>query len=256
MNCSEFDIWLSRPRAEWPAEAGQHLDACPRCLALAQALDTPRAAVPTELADSLARQLTRDLTPVRPMRAGLMTAGLAVAFALIVGLGIARLGASALPVLTAVQTASIFTALIVSVALLARTAVRLSIPGSRLSPPPLVLDILIPAGLAAIVTALFVLDAQDHFLLRAWTCFRAGVPFGMATGVVTWLILRNGFVVDTRLTGATAGLLSGLAGTSMLSLHCPNMHAWHILAGHVTVALAGLLAGLAIGHVVERRRTA
>ena len=53
----------------------------------------------------------------------------------------------------------------------------------------------------------------------------------------------------------TAGLLAGLAGTSMLEIHCPNLDAWHILLSHLGVAILCALAGLAIGLTAEIRGT-
>jgi hypothetical protein len=46
-------------------------------------------------------------------------------------------------------------------------------------------------------------------------------------------------------------LLAGLAGTTTLELHCPNLDVWHILASHLGVAVLGALVGFIAGMVVE-----
>ena len=53
------------------------------------------------------------------------------------------------------------------------------------------------------------------------------------------------------MTGAAAGLLSGLVGAGCLEIHCPNLDASHILVGHLGVAVVGAGAGLAIGFAAE-----
>ena len=66
-----------------------------------------------------------------------------------------------------------------------------------------------------------------------------------------WLVLRRGAILSPRLTGAAAGLLAGLAGTSMLEIHCPNLDAWHILLSHWGVAILCALGGFVAGLTAE-----
>jgi len=68
-------------------------------------------------------------------------------------------------------------------------------------------------------------------------------------------VLRRGAILSPRTTGAAAGLLAGLAGTSMLEMHCPILDAWHILLAHLGVAILCALAGLAMGLTAEIRGT-
>jgi hypothetical protein len=71
----------------------------------------------------------------------------------------------------------------------------------------------------------------------------AAVPF--------WILLRRGAVLSPRVTGAATGLLAGLAGTSTLEIHCPNLDVWHILVSHLGVAVLGAVAGFIVGTAVE-----
>jgi hypothetical protein len=71
-------------------------------------------------------------------------------------------------------------------------------------------------------------------------------------------LLRQGAVLSPRVTGAMAGLLAGLVGTSVLEINCSNFNVLHILMWHLGVAalsaVAGLVAGF-IGELVVRRRS-
>jgi hypothetical protein len=76
---------------------------------------------------------------------------------------------------------------------------------------------------------------------------------GALAAVPFWLLLRRGAILSPRMTGATARLLSGLAGTSMLEMHCLNLDAWHILLSHLGVTILCALAGLATGLTAKIR---
>jgi hypothetical protein len=60
-----------------------------------------------------------------------------------------------------------------------------------------------------------------------------------------WL-LRRGFAVNPPAAWFAAGALAGLAGVTMLELHCANFEAPHIIVWHIAViplsALIGFLA--------------
>jgi len=64
-------------------------------------------------------------------------------------------------------------------------------------------------------------------------------------------VLRPGAILSPIMTGAATGLLAGLAGTTALEIHCPNLDAWHILASHLGVAVIGAVVGLLVGWAVE-----
>jgi hypothetical protein len=57
------------------------------------------------------------------------------------------------------------------------------------------------------------------------------------------------------MTGAATGLLAGMVGTSALEIHCPNLHAGHILVSHLGVAVLGAIVGFFTGTVVGARNT-
>jgi len=78
-----------------------------------------------------------------------------------------------------------------------------------------------------------------------------GVPFALLAAGPFWVVLRRGAILSPRAAGATTGLLAGLAGTSVLEIHCPNLDLSHILVWHVGVSVLGSLCGLAAGVAAE-----
>jgi hypothetical protein len=54
--------------------------------------------------------------------------------------------------------------------------------------------------------------------------------------------------------GMGTGLFAGLASTSALEIHCPNLNGWHILLSHLGVAVLAAMAGLILGLVAENNK--
>jgi hypothetical protein len=50
-----------------------------------------------------------------------------------------------------------------------------------------------------------------------------------------------------------AGTLAGLAGVTMLELHCPNFEALHVMLWHTAVVPASGAAGALLGWLRNRR---
>jgi hypothetical protein len=107
-------------------------------------------------------------------------------------------------------------------------------------------------ALAVVITALFDFRQEQHFWARDWACLRTGIPLGAIAAVPFWLVLRRGAILSPAMTGAATGLLAGLVGTSALEIHCPNLHAGHILVSHLGVAVLGTTVGFFIGMVSAR----
>ena len=72
------------------------------------------------------------------------------------------------------------------------------------------------------MAVLFQVQHEENFWGNAWVCIRAGTLVGALAAVPFWLVLRRGAILSPRMTGGAAGLLAGLAGTSMLEIHCPE----------------------------------
>jgi hypothetical protein len=194
------------------------------------------------------------LRPVRPLAPARYFVGAFVGiFVSIVALSVYRLGAFAIAVMTPLQTTAILSTLAIGTSLLVYSLVNQMVPGSRHRIPPALLAAGITISVAMVMAVLFQVQQEENFWGNAWVCIRAGTLVGALAAVPFWLVLRRGAILSPRMTGAAAGLLAGLAGTSMLEMHCPNLDAWHILLSHLGAAILCALAGLAIGLMAEIR---
>jgi hypothetical protein len=256
VNCDDLDralsVWPRLP--QFSREAQDHLRSCDRCRGLVSAFSMP-GPVDSSSPETL-RQITESiatgLRPVRPLAAArYLFAILLGVFVLIVALGVYRLGPLAIAVMTPLQTVTILGALAIVTGLLADSLVRQMAPGSRHTVSPGLLPVGITIALTIAIVVLFQFQHEGNFWGNAWRCIRAGVPIGVLAAVPCWLVLRRGAILSARMTGAATGLFAGLAGTSVLEIHCPNLDAWHILVSHLGVAILCAAAGLAIGRTAE-----
>src|SRR5258706_9619331 len=244
MNCNEVDHALieveESAAAALPPQAQEHVRGCKRCQQLVNALNMSAPADPPSPATlrQIAAGITTNLRPVRPVAPGRYFFGAFVGiFVCIVALGVYRMGAFAIAVMTPLQTAAILSALAISTGLLAYSLVHQMVPGSRHRVSPRLLPVAITISLTFAITVLFQFQHERHFWGNAWACIRAGTPIGVLAAVPFWLVLRRGAILFPSMTGAATGLLGGLAGASVLEIHCPNLDAWDILVSHLGVAI-------------------
>jgi hypothetical protein len=67
------------------------------------------------------------------------------------------------------------------------------------------------------------------------------------------LLLRRGFAVNSTAAGLAQGTLAGLAGVTMLELHCPIFEAPHVLVWHIAVLPVCGLVGVLVARIQDRR---
>jgi hypothetical protein len=253
VNCHDVERALSE-ESQLPPQAQDHVRSCNRCQELVRALNIPApvdAPSPAALRQ-IVEGLGTNLSPVRPVAPARYFFGAFIGFFVsIVALGVYRMGAFAIAVMTPVQTAAILSALAISTGLLAYSLVHQMVPGSRHAIPPRLLPVAITLSLAILIAVLFQFQHEQNFWGNACACIRAGASIGALATVPFWLMLRRGAVLSPILSGAATGLLAGLVGASVLEIHCPNLNAWHILVSHLGVAMLCALAGLLIGLAVE-----
>lgn len=211
--------------------------------------------VPPELQRVIERKLAGDLRPVKPLRpAGFFVAIWSLVFAVVVTAGVLRLKALALPLMGPAMSALTIGVLVaLAAALMISLALQMR-PGSRFRVAPGV----VPAGVAAVATLLYLVLFPIHPLNDFWTAWRVCFTVGVATGAIAalpmWLALRRGAFARPAVAGATAGLLAGLTGTTLLAIHCPILEFRHVALAHVGAAVAAALAGIAIagGRLLRR----
>ena len=255
MNCHDVDRALSQG-SPLPLQAEEHAGTCNRCQQLLSALNSAVPVDPLSPAAlrKIAASLAYNLRPVRPLALARYFVGAFVGiFVSIVALSVYRLGAFAIAVMTPLQTTAILSTLAIGTGLLVYSLVNQMVPGSRHRIPPALLAVGITILVAMVMAVLFQVQQEGNFWGNALFCIQAGTLVGALAALPFWLVLRRGATLSPRMTGAAAGLLAGLAGTSVLEIHCPNLDAWHILLSHLGVAILCALAGIATGLTVEIR---
>ena len=255
MNCHDVDRTLSQG-LPLPLQAEEHAGTCNRCQQLLSALNSPVPVDPLSPAAlrKIAESLADNLRPVRPLAPARYFVGAFVGiFVSIVALSVYRLGAFAIAVMTPLQTTAILSTLAIGTGLLVYSLVNQMVPGSRHRIPPALLAVGITILVAMVMAVLFQVQQEGNFWGNALFCIQAGTLVGALAALPFWLVLRRGATLSPRMTGAAAGLLAGLAGTTVLEIHCPNLDAWHILLSHLGVAILCALAGIATGLTVEIR---
>ncbi len=114
----------------------------------------------------------------------------------------------------------------------------------------------IPAGagslaLLAVFAVLFHDYRTDHFVSQGIVCLTAGLLHAIPAGLASWLLLRRGFAVNSVAAGLVAGTLAGLAGVTMLELHCANFEALHVMLWHTAVMPVSAAAGALLGWAAQ-----
>lgn len=209
------------------------------------------------LRDRIRASIPSPLPPVRPLPATWILTSALVLVCAVVGVagaaragfyGIERLGLwGALPVLAALG----LLAWLAGEKLMAEM-----IPGSihRLGSGALL------ASASAVLLAVFGLSFTDYhterFLSAGLTCLLTGLLHAVPAAVLVCLLLRRGFAANPISAGLVGGALAGLAGVTMLELHCANFEALHVLVWHTAVVPVSAVAGAAAGWALRPRSPA
>ena len=114
-------------------------------------------------------------------------------------------------------------------------------------------------GLGSVVlVGVFALLFRDYhterFVSAGVICLFTGVLHAIPAGLLSWLVLRRGFAVNSVSAGLVAGTLAGLAGVGLLELHCPNFQAIHILVWHTAVLVVSAGLGALLGRLLQFRK--
>jgi hypothetical protein len=255
MNCRHIDGMLIEGALAPPfsTEVKDHMTRCARCRALVSALGTSAPADQPSPATlrRIESGIVADLRPVSPAASRrYVLAALTAIFVGMVAVGVHRVGAFAIRVMSPLQASVILGTLAVCIGLLASSLEQQTVPGRRHRISPRLLPVGIAVTLAAAVAILFQFQYEPNFWARDWACLTTGIPLGAIAVMPLWLVLRRGAILYPAVTGAATGLLAGLVGTSALEIHCQNMHAAHILVSHLGVAVLGAAIGFFSGMVV------
>ena len=186
------------------------------------------------------------MQPVRPLPpAWMLSGGLILISASIAIAGAARAGFHGFEKLDSLQRALIFSALGILVWAAAQEFVDQMIPGSRHRMAPRALLQASTVSLLGVFALLFRDYRTTHFLSAGMVCLVTGLLHAVPAGLVSWWLLRRGFAVNAIAAGLVGGTLGGLAGVTMLELHCDNFQAFHIILWHTAVVpLSGAVGAL------------
>lgn len=198
--------------------------------------------------------IKRSLRPVRPLPpVWLIAGGLGLVCAAVALAGAERAGFFGVARMNLLDRSLVFSALGLLASLAAVSFVHQMIPASRVRLSPAALLALSSVALLAVFALLFRDYHADHFLSAGIACLLTGLLHAIPAGLLSWLMLRRGFAVNPTLAGLVAGTLSGLAGVSMLELHCPNFQAAHILLWHTAVVPVSAALGAMLGYELHLR---
>jgi hypothetical protein len=200
--------------------------------------------------------LLNDLRPTPAMvPAGAFLLLYLLVFAVLAAAFAVALGLHGLPVLSVVQRALLFPALLLVAGMAAAGCARAMRPagGVGLGGPALLLA---ATGLPVLFAMILENYSLLHFVAEGVPCLVAGMCVALPSGIVFAFLLRRGFVLDWSRAGLSAGTLAGLTGLAMLELHCPNLKAIHVIVWHVAVVVCGGALGFIAGWIADavRRR--
>ena len=198
------------------------------------------------LLDRVARSIGSSLRPVRPLPASwIPICGLVLICGVVAVAGAMLLRPYGILKMSGLEIGLIFPAVGILIWIAAVLSVAEMIPGSR---RPMASWVLLAGGCIglALVFALLFHDYRTvRFVSRGVSCLTAGMVLALPASIAAGLLLRRGFAVNPAAAGLAIGTLAGMAGVTMLELHCPNFEAPHVMVWHIAVlAISGVLGAL------------
>ena len=212
-----------------------------------------------EIEASLLRRVADSIQPsmrrVRPLPRTWMLAGGVVLICGAVALaGAARAGFNGFEKMDLLERALIFATLGILTWVAGTEFVNEMIPGSRRRITACWLLGIGSVVLVGVFALLFHDYHTERFVSVGVICLVTGVLHAIPAGLLSWLVLRRGFAVNSVSAGLVAGTLAGLAGVGLLELHCPNFQAIHILVWHTAVLLVSGGLGALVGRALKFRK--
>ena len=241
----------------WPRDARQHLESCERCSQLQALLDSSsQIDFPEALQGRIEAAILPGLRPVSPLPSALRVAvTLLLCSIVVIAAANWRLGIAGWHARSTVQL-SVDLSLLGIGALVLRQPPGASdfarIPSrSRCLALPRDSGNCVALGRSLTVRRSRGCRTSCAFHFRAGKSVSPVPPF---SAPLFWLALRRGFSLEPVSHGATAGLLAGLVGVTVLEIYCPYLDRFHISAAHIGAAITSTLAGAALGGIQSRIR--
>jgi hypothetical protein len=253
MNCRDLDDILLSGARELPAGAEAHLRECAQCRTLREAMGASAPGMDSATLERLHASVPASLPRVRPLApAGVYALLFAAIWAAVAVAGAAVLGMKALPLLGAGERAAIFTVFAAAASLAALAAARSMRPGAK-TPGGIVVSTVAVVAVEAVFFALFDDFHAGRFVRSGIACLSAGLACSAPAGALIWMIVKRGYVVDPLSAGTSIGAAAGMAGLTMLALHCPLKTIPHLAVWHAAVLACAVAAGAAIAAFTQAR---
>jgi hypothetical protein len=213
--------------------------------------------VDSALLNRISMSIRSGLRPIRALPSAWILAGglFLICGAVAVG-GAIVLGPHGVQKMSAVERGLIFSILSILVWLAATSCVAEAIPASRRPMAPWLLVGTGCIGLGVVFGLLFHDYRAERFVSQGLACLRAGLILALPASLAARWILKRGFAVNPVTAGFATGTLGGLAGVTMLELHCINFEAPHLMVWHIAVMpISGAIgASAAFAARAYRRR--
>ena len=204
----------------------------------------------------IADSINLSVRPVRPLPpTWALTGGLALICAAVAVTAAARTGFYGIEKLGVSARVLIFSTLGILVWVAGKGFVSQLIPGSRRGLNVGAFLTIISAVLLGVFALVFRDYRTDHFISAGVACLLTGLILAVPAAMLSWLLLRRGFAVNSVAAGLVGGALAGLSGVTMLELHCANFQALHVLVWHTAVLPASTAAGALVGWALRRHST-
>jgi hypothetical protein len=205
---------------------------------------------------ALLKRITDSIDPsVRPVRllapSWALTGGLALICAAVAVAAAAGMGLYGIEKLSVSARVLIFSTLGILVWVAGKEFVSQLVPGSRRGLGVGAFLTLVSVALLGVFALVFRDYRADHFISAGVACLLTGLLLAVPAALLSWLLLRRGFAVNSVAAGLVGGALAGLCGVTMLELHCANFQALHVLVWHTAVVPAGAAAGALTGWALQ-----
>jgi hypothetical protein len=213
-----------------------------------------RRELPAGLLRRIADSIEPAMQPVRPMPpTWLLAGGLVLISAAVALLGAARLGLQGIIALALPARLLIFGTLGLLLCVAAVQLVEEWIPGSRRRLTAARWLTGASIALLGVFAMLFHDYRAEHFLSAGFTCLATGLLHAVPVALLAWWWLRRGWALNPVSAGLAAGVLAGLAGVTLLELHCTDFHALHVLVWHTLVVPSSGALGALAGWTLRER---
>lgn len=190
-------------------------------------------------------RLTTNLIPVAPIRRPVGFAFLfAAAVAVTSALSVLVLRPYGWDNMDLVRRVVVFGCLGVVIFALSLSLAHQMVPGSRVYISFLSLLGAAGASLLVVFAGCFQMQVEPLFFASGMVCLGIGTPVAIVMVLLLWWLIRRGMILSEGSAFATVGGLAGLAGATVLELHCPNFDLLHIVTWHLGIPFAGALLGM------------